>query len=276
MAPINNRSAALIFALYRDKVMKQRRRQLKHQWLLLYLKKRASILRTTLLFLLFLTRSLAESARKPRIRSCRRLERNSGWWDNVWQNYTSSRFRLTFRISRETFSFILERIRPELQRKTVVEDPISPECRLAICLYRLGRGDYPYTIAEMTGYGVSTIRQIVTDVCEAIIERLWKESVSYHFPKTIEEFQEKMLDTDQLWQFPCCWSAIDGCHLPISCPPGREQAKKEYHNFKNFYSLVLMGLVDAKYIYMGQCRFSWKFPRCCNSSIYRTVAENNK
>ncbi len=25
-------------------------------------------------------------------------------------------------------SFILDRIRPELERKTVVEDPISPEC----------------------------------------------------------------------------------------------------------------------------------------------------
>ncbi len=195
-----------------------------------------------------MTRSRAELARKPRIRSCRRLKRNSGWWENVWQNYTNSRFKLRFRISRETFSFILDQIRPELERKTVVEDRISPECRLAICLYRLGRGDYPYTIAEMTGYGVSTIRQIVTDVCEAIIERLWKESVSHHFPKTREEIKEKMLDTDQLWQFPCCWAAIDGCHLPIGCPPGREQVKKEYHNFKNFYSIVLMG------------RFSWKFP----------------
>ena len=60
-----------------------------------------------------------------------------------------------------------------------------------------------------------------------------------------------MLDSDQLWQFPCCWASIDGCHLPISCSPGREQAKKEYHNFKNFYFIVLMGLVDAKY------RFIW-------------------
>ena len=197
MAPNNSRSAALITALYYDNIMKQRRRQLRQNTLLLYLKKRALMLRTFLLCSLFLTRSLAELARKPRIRSCRRLIRNPGWWENVWQNYTSSRFKLTFRISRETFSFILDRIRPELERKTVVEEPISPECRLAICLYRLGRGDYPYTIAEMTGYGVSTIRQVVTDVCKAIIERLWKESVSHHFPKTREEFEEQMVDTDQ-------------------------------------------------------------------------------
>jgi hypothetical protein len=213
---------------------------------------------------------VAELARKPRIRSCRRLTRNPGWWENVWQNYSSSRFKLTFRVSRETFGFILERIRPELERKTVAEEPISPECRLAICLYRLGRGDYPYTIAEMTGYGVSTIRQVVIEVCEAIIERLWKESVSCHFPKTVEEFKEKMLDTEQLWQFPCCWAAVDGCHLPISCPPGREQAKKEYHNFKNFYSIVLMALVDAKY------RFIWAsagFPGNSHDSVILQATE---
>ncbi len=104
MAPISSRSVALITALYHDKVMKQRRRQLRQKTLLLYLKERVFILRTFLLCLIFMTRSRAELARKPRIRSCRRLKRNSGWWENVWQNYASSRFKLTFRISRETFS----------------------------------------------------------------------------------------------------------------------------------------------------------------------------
>ena len=56
---------------------------------------------------------------------------------------------------------------------------------------------------------------------------------------------------EQMWQFPCCWSAIDGCHISIKCPPGGLESSKEYHNFKNFYSIVLMGMVDAKY------RFIW-------------------
>ncbi|XP_066028735.1 uncharacterized protein [Pocillopora verrucosa] len=56
---------------------------------------------------------------------------------------------------------------------------------------------------------------------------------------------------EQMWQFPCCWSAIDGCHISIKCPPGGLESSKEYHNFKNFYSIVLMGMVDAKY------RFVW-------------------
>ena len=60
-----------------------------------------------------------------------------------------------------------------------------------------------------------------------------------------------MLDMEQVWQFPCCWSAMDGCHISIKCPVGGLESSKEYHNFKNFYSIMLMGMVDAKY------RFVW-------------------
>ena len=49
---------------------------------------------------------------------------------------------------------------------------------------------------------------------------------------------------EELWQFPCSWAAVDGCHIPIKCPPGGQSSRKEYHNFKNFYSIVLMALVS--------------------------------
>jgi len=89
--------------------------------------------------------------------SCRRFKRNMGWFNRVWNTYSEERFKKTFRISRGRFHFILNRIRHVLQRVTVTEEPISPECRLAICLYRLAGGGYYYTFAEMTGLGVSTV-----------------------------------------------------------------------------------------------------------------------
>lgn len=189
-------------------------------------------------------------------RSCRRFGRNMGWFNCVWNTYSEERFKKTFRISRGTFHFILNRIRHVLQRVTVTEEPISPECRLAICLYRLARGDYYYTIAEMTGLGVSTVCTIVNEVTKAIVENLWEECVTKHMPKSEEEFKKKMLDMEELWQFPCCWSALDGCHIPIKCPPGGLQSCKEYYNFKNFYSIVMMGMVDSNYRFMwGTCGF---------------------
>ena len=56
-----------------------------------------------------------------------------------------------------------------------------------------------------------------------------------------------------LWQFPYAWGAINGCHLPLKCPAGGAEQQKEYHNFKNFYLIVLMAIVDAKYRFIWVC-----------------------
>ena len=97
----------------------------------------------------------------------------------------------------------------------------------------------------MVGLGVSTICSIVREVCQALVENLWMDTISALMPKSEEEFREKILDMEEMWQFSCCWSAVDGCHIPIKCPPGGQEAAKEYHDFKNFYSVVLMSLVDS-------------------------------
>ena len=75
-------------------------------------------------------------------------------------------------------------------------------------------------------------------------------------PKSKEDFKEKILDMEEMWQFPYCWAAIDGCHIPIKYPAGGKIACKEYHNFKNFYSIVLMGMVDSHYRFVwGSCGY---------------------
>ena len=227
----------------------RRRRMLTQRAALSYHEARWKRIRVLLLILCILLNS--RNSNRIITRSCRRVSRNTGWWLNVWNTYSDARFKKLLRVSKGTFLFILGQIRHDLVRDTVCEEPISPECRLAICLYRLARGDYLYTIAEMAGVGVSTVCTIVSEVTEAIINNLWKDSVVAHFPSDEAHIKEKMLDTEQLWQFPCGWGAIDGCHLPLKCPAGGLEACKEYYNFKNFYSIILMGMVDAKY------RFIW-------------------
>ena len=41
-------------------------------------------------------------------------------------------------------------------------------------------------------------------------------------------------------------AVIDGSHLSIKCPPGGREAMRQCHNFKNFYSVLLLALVDSK------------------------------
>ena len=86
------------------------------------------------------------------------------WWGKVWGTYAEARFKNTFRVSRTTFVYILNRIKHQLERKTIAEDPIKPDLRLGLRIYRLGIGDYYYTIAEMVGLGVFTGFFIVQEV----------------------------------------------------------------------------------------------------------------
>jgi hypothetical protein len=75
-------------------------------------------------------------------------------------------------MSRKTFRFILQHVRHKLLRDTITEEPITPECRLAIGLYRLSRGDYFFTISEMVGLGVSSVCTITNEVTIAIVENM--------------------------------------------------------------------------------------------------------
>ena len=174
----------------------------------------------------------------------------------VWSTYSEERFKKTFPVSRGTFQQILGKLYNFLMKGTVNEEPISPECRLAICLYRLGREDYLYTIAELAGIGESTTSGIVVEVCQLIVEVLWEETVSTLWPDNEEKMMDLMKCMDTEWQFTHAYAATDGSHIPIRCPPGGAEAAKEYYNFKNFYSIVLMAIVDSKYRFLrGSCGY---------------------
>ena len=166
------------------------------------------------------------------VRSCRRLRRNLRWFNMVWTEYSDKRFKKTFRISRETFRFILRHVQHKLMRKTVTEEPITPECRLAIGLYRLSRGDYFYTISELVGLGVSTVCTIANEVATAIVNNMWEGSVNCHMPRDENDFREKILDMDVMWQFPYCWSAIDGCHITYQMSTRRSAGTKRLSIFQ--------------------------------------------
>ena len=55
-----------------------------------------------------------------------------------------------------------------------------------------------------------------------------------------KEFEEK-------WQFPNCVGAIDGKHVPLINP---FNSGSSYVNYKSFFSIVLLVLVDADYKFL--------------------------
>ena len=153
-----------------------------------------------------------------RRRSCRKYKRNEGWWNTVNVSYNEERFKQTLRVSRQTFNFILEKICLAVSKQDTGTGSIPADERLAIALYKHGRGDYNYTIGEMTGYAESTISYITKEVCREIVEVLWENGVTALFPKNEEEFRQALIDMEAEWQFKFAYAAIDGSHLPIKCP----------------------------------------------------------
>ena len=141
----------------------------------------------------------------------------------------------------------MKKVGPAILKEDTGVGSISPDERLAMIPYKLGKGDYNYTIGEMTGYAESTVSCLIKEVCQAIVEILWEESVTKLFPKPEEDFRQDLIDMESESQFKFAFATIDGSHLPIKCSPGGPEAMKQYHNFKNFYSMLLLALVGTKY-----------------------------
>lgn len=74
---------------------------------------------------------------------------------------------------------------------------------------------------------------------------LWlKKTIPFQTPDTESEWKEIIQQFSQRWNYPCCVGAVDGKHIRIMKPAG---TGSEYYNYKGFYSIVLMGVVNGNY-----------------------------
>lgn len=89
--------------------------------------------------------------------------------------------------------------------------------------------------------GQTTVRKIVTEVCQIIIERL-KEECLPRFSRALWEESENGFLTKA--HFPNCIGAIDGKHIRIIRPP---HSGSLYYNYKHFFSIVLLAMCNANY-----------------------------
>ena len=80
-------------------------------------------------------------------------------------------------------------------------------------------------------------------VCDAIVEHLLEKYIS--FP-TGSNLKQAIHGYEGIWGFPYCGGAIDGCHIPIKAP---ENSYGDYLNRKGWYSLILQGVCDYKYVF---------------------------
>lgn len=93
--------------------------------------------------------------------------------------------------------------------------------------------------------GVTTVSIIVKEVVKVI----WEELQPCHMKVPEEtDFRKIADDYYNIWNFPNCVGSIDGKHIRVICPA---HSGTIFYNYKNYFSIVLQGLVDANYKFIN-------------------------
>lgn len=169
----------------------------------------------------------------------------------VLKTFTDRDWIENFRISKATFEYLCNEIRPHIRRQnTRFRECVSEEHRLAITLWCLATTSEYRTIGHLFGVARSTVCVIVHDTCEVIVKVLLKRYI--HFPTDANDLQELVRGFKSKWGIIQCAGSIDGCHIPV-LPPANNHT--DYYNRKGWYSVILQGVVDHEYrfrdIYVG-------------------------
>jgi len=114
------------------------------------------------------------------------------------------------------------------------------------CNYRfLATGESYRSLAFQFRIHHSWISVIVRQTLNAICEKLQKVAI----PEPNEETLKQTADGYyRRWHFPHCCGSIDGKHIRIICPGN---SGSRYFNYKDFYSIVMLALVDHNYKFLA-------------------------
>ena len=134
---------------------------------------------------------------------------------------------------------------PSIEKKdTNYRKSIPARKRLVIALRYLVEGSSQQALSMSFRVGKSTVCKIVKEVCDAIYNMLLP--IYLCPPSTEEEWKQVSEEFSQLWNMPHVIGTIDGTGniFAMDCP---KNTGSLYHNYKGFFSQILLAVFDAKY-----------------------------
>lgn len=152
-------------------------------------------------------------------------------------------FKNYLRMDPAMFYEILERITPRIQKQnTSMKRALEPGMKLAATLRFLATGDCSKDLGWQFMCSNNALCKFLIEVCRAIIAEYCTEAIVR--PSTPEGWKQIADLYWKRWNFPHTLGAVDGKHIAIRRP---KQSGSEYFNYKKFYSIVLLAVVDADY-----------------------------
>ena len=130
------------------------------------------------------------------------------------------------------------------KKDTNFRKAISPEERLAVTLRFLASGESQQSLSFSYRIGRSTLSGILKQTCDVMYSCLSELYLSP--PSSQTDWQMISTDFEEIWNLPHVVGAIDGKHVRIQCP---NKTGSLYHNYKGFFSLVLLAICDARYCF---------------------------
>lgn len=108
----------------------------------------------------------------------------------------------------------------------------------------MATGESYHSLRFQYRISVSEISRIIKQTLAVLKEKL----VPLFLPNISKEgLEEKSNEYYVKWNFPNCIGTIDGKHVRIRCPM---KSSSLYYNYKGFFSIVLLAVVDANYKFM--------------------------
>ena len=224
-----------------------------------------------------------ESPPQPQPPSCRRRRKPQNPWVMPWILQRDERgcyrtlldelittdipgYRNFTRMEPVFFYLIEERITPHLRKSTTnFRKPLEVGLKLAVTLRHLSTGETYTSLQYHWRVGRTTICKFVPKVCKAILAEFQQEYLIC--PTESEDWRVIEQKFRNRWNVPHAVGTLDGKHIAIKKP---KKSGSEYFNYKGYFSLVLLVLVDAEY------KFLWVISdaQIFNRSKLRSRIEN--
>ena len=177
-------------------------------------------------------------------RTIRQLPRTGAWFQLALNDFSDQEWYGNFRLSRETFRFLVEELKPELQlQDTKMRKAVEVYRKVAVFLYFIASTASYRTLSNLFGLSRGFVCICIRKVAAAVLRKFKEKYMSVakgdELACVIANYKEK-------WGFPMCAGAIDGTHIPISTP---QQNHASYINRKSYHSIVMQALVDCSYLF---------------------------